>query len=50
MGAHVFLGDSFGLEGHIGHYLGFANAEEAGAEASWTPSGIESAVGISFKL
>jgi hypothetical protein len=50
MGAHVGLGDSFGLEGHIGHYFGFANAEDQGAEVSWTPSGFESAVGIAFKL
>ena len=50
LGAHVFLGDSFGLEGHLGHYFGFASAKDAGAEASWNPSGIESAVGISFKL
>lgn len=50
MGAHVALGSSFGLEGHVGHYFGTASAEDAGAEVSWTPSGFESAVGISFKL
>jgi len=50
LGAHVALGSSFGLEGHIGHYFGTASAEDEGAEVSWTPSGIESAVGIAFKL
>jgi len=50
LGAHVALGDKVALEGHLGHYLGTATAKEAGAEASWSPSGIESAVGIAFKL
>jgi len=50
LGAHVGLSNSIGLEGHIGHYFGHASAEDAGAEVSWSPSGIESAVGLSFKL
>jgi hypothetical protein len=50
MGAHVALGDKVGLEGHLGHYWGFASAKDAGAKVSWTPSGIESAVGFAFKL
>ena len=50
MGAHISLGSSFGLTGHIGHYLGTASAEDAGAKVSWMPSGFESAAGISFKL
>ena len=50
MGAHIALSNSIGLAGHLGHYWGFASAEDAGAEVSWSPSGIESAVGFSFKL
>jgi hypothetical protein len=50
MGAHVALSDKVGLEGHLGHYWGFAKADDAGAKASWQPSGVESAVGLSFKL
>jgi hypothetical protein len=50
LGAHVALSNSVGLEGHIGHYFGHASAEDAGAEVSWSPSGIESAVGLSFKI
>ncbi len=50
MGANIALGDSFGLEGHIGHYFGFANAKDTGARASWTPSGLESAAGFAFKF
>ena len=50
MGAHIALGDKVGLEGHLGHYWGFAKADDAGAKVSWSPSGFESAVGLSFKL
>jgi len=50
MGAHIALGDKVGLEGHLGHYWGFASAKDAGAEVKWQPSGIESAVGFAFKL
>jgi hypothetical protein len=50
MGAHVALGNTVALEGHLGHYLGKATAKDTGAEVSWSPSGIESAVGIAFKL
>lgn len=50
MGANIALSDGVGLAGHIGHYLGFANAKDAGAKASWTPSGVESAVGLAFKF
>jgi hypothetical protein len=50
MGAHVALSDGVGLTGHLGHYLGFANATDTGAKVNWTPSGIESAVGFAFKF
>ena len=50
MGANVALGNTVGLEGHIGHYFGTASAKDAGAEVKWSPSGTESAVGLSFKF
>jgi hypothetical protein len=50
MGAHIALGNSVGLEGHIGHYFGTASAKDTGAEAKWSPSGTESAVGLAFKF
>jgi hypothetical protein len=50
MGAHVALGNTVGLEGHIGHYFGTASAKDTGAEVKWSPSGTESAVGLSFKF
>src|SRR5262249_21312739 len=42
LGAHVALGSKVALQGHLGHYLGKASAEEDGAKASWSPTGIES--------
>ena len=50
MGAHVALGGKVALEGHLGHYFGHASATDTGAKASWSPSGIESAVGFAFTL
>lgn len=48
IGAIVALSDSFGLNGHIGGYIGRASADDAGAEASWMPSGNHGALGIAF--
>ena len=48
IGTHVALSESVGLNGHIGGYIGRAQADDAGAEASWCPSGNEGAVGIAF--
>ena len=48
IGAHIALSESFGLNGHIGGYIGRASAEDANAEASWTPSGNDGALGIAF--
>lgn len=50
MGAHVAIGESFGLTGYLGGYLGRASGEDAGAEASWTPSGHDGAMGVSFSF
>ena len=50
MGAHLRLGDSVGLEGYLGHYWGFANATDTGAEVHWQPSGYESAMGLAFQF
>ena len=48
LGAIVGLGGSVSLNGHLGGYIGRASAEDEGAEASWTPSGHDGAVGIAF--
>jgi len=48
IGAHILLGENFGLMGHIGQYWGYATASEGGAETKWLPSGSEGAMGFSF--
>ena len=45
MGAHVALSNSLGLIGHIGHYWGSASAKDSGAEATWSASGNDGAMG-----
>jgi hypothetical protein len=50
MGAHVALSESVGLNGHLGGYIGRASADDAGAEATWSPTGNEGAVGLAFKF
>ncbi|MEO6461743.1 MAG: outer membrane beta-barrel protein [Candidatus Eisenbacteria bacterium] len=48
MGAHISLSESFGLNAHMGHFIGKASADDNGAEASWTPSGNDGAIGVAF--
>jgi hypothetical protein len=50
LGAFVSLSESIGLNGHLGGYIGRASADDAGAEASWTPSGHHGALGIGFQF
>lgn len=50
IGANVALGTSVGLNGYMGCYIGKASADDQGAKASWTPSGSDGAVGVSFKF
>jgi len=48
IGAHILMGQNFGLMGHIGQYWGYATASEGDAETKWLPSGSEGAMGFSF--
>ena len=48
VGANVGLSSALALTGYIGGYVGTASADQAGAEASWTPSGNQAAVGLAF--
>ena len=48
IGTHVALSEHVGLNGHIGGYIGRASADDAGAEATWSPTGNEGAVGFAF--
>ena len=48
IGAHILMGENFGLIGHLGQYWGYANVKEGGAETKWLPSGTEGAMGFAF--
>jgi len=48
IGAHILIGENFGLIGHIGQYWGYATASEGEMETKWLPSGSEGAMGFSF--
>jgi hypothetical protein len=50
MGAHVKLGDSFGLVGHLGHFWGHASGEDGNAKATWWQSGQDGAAGFAFNF
>lgn len=48
IGAIAALSESIALSGQIGGYIGHASAEDAGAEASWSPTGNDGSLGLSF--
>jgi hypothetical protein len=48
MGAHILIGENFGLMGHLGQYWGYATASDGAMETKWLPSSSEGAMGFSF--
>jgi hypothetical protein len=48
LGALLQLGQSFGMVAQVGHYWGYATAEDGEATDKWTPSGQEGALGVTF--
>jgi len=50
IGVHIGLSSSLALNGHFGCYVGSASVDQAGAEASWMPSGNQGALGLAFSL
>jgi hypothetical protein len=48
IGGHIAVSETFNLTGYIGHYIGHASGEDAGAKASWWPSGTNGGMGFSF--
>jgi hypothetical protein len=48
IGAHILIGQNFGLIGHVGQYWGYATASEGDAKTKWLPSGSEGAMGFTF--
>jgi len=50
IGVMLNWGESFGMAGQVGHYWGYASAKDAGAEAKFTPSGANAAMGVFFSF
>jgi len=59
LGAHLKMGESFGMMAQLGHYWGYATADLAddpttpaddSAKAKWLPSGHDGAAGFSFNF
>lgn len=50
MGVHLKMGDSVGIFGQLGHYIGYASVKDGGAKATWWPSGHDGAGGIAFNF
>lgn len=48
IGAHILIGENFGLMGHLGQYWGYATASDGAMETKWLPSSSEGAMGFSF--
>ena len=48
IGGLMTIGESWGFTGHVGWRAGQASAEEAGAKATWWPSGFDGAGGLVF--
>jgi hypothetical protein len=48
IGGHVAVGETLGLTGYLGQYIGHASGEDAGAKASWWPSGMIGGMGVSL--
>lgn len=49
-GGMVILGDSYGLNGHIGYRMGYARAKDEDAETTWFPNGFDAAAGLVYSF
>lgn len=47
-GGIMKLSDAVGIQGQIGHTLGYATAEQEEAKATWFPSGFNASWGLAF--
>jgi len=50
IGAHILIGENFGLIGSVGQYWGYATASEGGAKTKWLPSASQGDMGFSFSF
>lgn len=48
VGGIMMMSDAWGIQGQVGHTLGYASAEEAGAKATWYPSSFNASWGLLF--
>ena len=46
----VILGDSYGLNGHIGYKMGYARARDGDAETTWFPAGFDASAGLVYSF
>jgi hypothetical protein len=50
VGGIMKLSDAIGIQGQVGHTLGYATAEEAGAKATWYPSSFNASWGLALSF
>lgn len=48
VGGVMMLSDAVGIQGQVGHTLGYASAEEEGAKTTWYPSSFNASWGLLF--
>lgn len=48
VGGVMKVTENLGIQGQVGHTLGYASAEEAGAKATWWPSSFNASWGLAF--
>jgi hypothetical protein len=50
LGAHMMIGEGWGVTLQSGHKIGRASAEELGAKTTWWPSSFDAAGGLIFRF
>lgn len=50
VGFHLAWTDRIGMMCQLGHYIGYATAEDGGAKATWWPSGHDGTVGLVMRF
>lgn len=50
IGAHMMIGENWGLTLQGGHKLGYASYEEQGAKSTWWPSSMDASGGLLFRF
>ncbi len=50
IGAHMMIGEAWGLTMQAGHKIGRASIDEAGAKSTWWPSSLDASGGLLFRF